>query len=257
MNAALTTERTAEASPRFTARMAGILYLLSMVTGIFGVLFVGGTLVVDGDAAATATNILAHETLFRLAFASFLVGVVCYVAVTALLYRLLQPVNRSLSLLAALFSLVGCAMWAVGSLFQLAALSVLGGGGSLSAFTVGQAQDLALTLLNLDSQALSIGIVFFGFYCLLLGYLVFRSTFLPRVVGVLLVLAGVGYLTNLYPPLENALSFYLQVPGLLGEGSLTLWLLVMGVNAKRWKEQATQREHPCACDVHQRRRATR
>jgi hypothetical protein len=108
----------------------------------------------------------------------------------------------------------------------------------VSAFTIEQEQALALMLLKLNSQALSIGIVFFGFYCLLIGYLIFRSTFLPRLVGVLLALAGVGYLTNLYPPLEHALSLYPQVPGLLGEGSLTLWLLVVGVNAERWKKQA-------------------
>jgi hypothetical protein len=140
-------------------------------------------------------------------------------------------------LLAAFFSLEGCAMWAAGSLFQLAALAVLGGGESLSAFTMAQAQAQALTLLNLNAQALSIGIVFFGFYCLLLGYLIFRSTFLPRLVGVLLALTGVAYLTYLYPPLEQALAPYLQVPSLLGEGSLTLWLVIMGVNAQRWQEK--------------------
>jgi hypothetical protein len=238
MNTAVMTDRMEEASPRFTARMAGALYLLSIVTGVVAVLLVDGTLVVNGDAAATATNILRHETLFRLSFASFLIGVACYVAVTALLYSLLRPVNRTLSMLAAFFSLVGCAMWSVGSLFQLAALGLLGGGGSLSAFTVAQVQAQALTLLDWNAQALDIGIVFFGFYCLLLGYLIVRSTFLPLLVGALLALTGVSYLTYLYPPLEHALASYLQVPGLLGEGSLTLWLLVMGVNAHRWKEQA-------------------
>jgi hypothetical protein len=234
--------RMTEASPRFTARMAGVAYLLSIVTGIVGVFFVSGALVVDGDAAATATNILAHETVFQLAFASSLIGIVCYVGVTALLYGLLRPVSRNLSLLAAFFSLVGCALWAVGMIFQLAALAVLGGGGSPSAFTVGQIQTLALTLLQLNSQAFYIGIVFFGCYCLLIGYLVFRSTFLPRLVGMLMALTGVGYLTYLYPPLEQALSPYLQVPGLLGEGSLTLWLLVVGVNAQRWTERARAAE---------------
>jgi hypothetical protein len=239
MSAGITMEqRMAGASPRFTARMAGVMYLLSIVMGVVGVLFVGAQFMVNGDAAATATNIVAHETLFRLSFAFFLIGLACYVVVTALLYRLLQPVNQTLSLLAALFSLIGCCLWAVGSLFQLATLSVLGGGGSFRAFAVGQVQDLAFTILKLNSLALSIGMVFFGFYCLLIGYLVFRSTFLPRVVGVLMALAGLGYLTNLYPPLENALSTFLQVPGLLGEGSLTLWLLIVGVNVERWKEKA-------------------
>jgi hypothetical protein len=238
MSTTVMTDRMVEASPRLTARMAGVLYVLSIVSGVVAVFFVGGTLVVEGDAAATATNILRHETLFRLSFASFLIGVVCYVAVTALLYSLLRPVNRTLSLLAAFFSLEGCAMWAVGSLFQLAPLMILGGEGSLHGFTVDQVQALTLTLLDWNAQALDIGIVFFGFYCLLLGYLIVRSTFLPRLVGVLLALTGVAYLTYLYPPLEQTLAPYLQVPSLLGEGALTLWLLVMGVNVHRWQEQA-------------------
>jgi hypothetical protein len=244
MSAAVTTEVMTEASPRLVARMAGVMYLLSIVAGVVAVFLVGGTLVVNGDAAATARNILAHETLFRLSFASFLIGLASYIAVTALLYGLLRPVNGTLSLLAAFFSLVGCAMWAVGGLFQLAALAVLGDGGSLSAFTVEQVHALAFTLLSLNAQALSIGIVFFGFYCLLIGYLIFQSTFLPRIVGALVALTGFGYLTYLYPPLEQALAVYLQVPSLLGEGALTLWLLVFGVNAQRWKEQARAAEAP-------------
>jgi hypothetical protein len=151
-------------------------------------------------------------------------------------------VNRTFSLLAAFFSLVGCALWAVGSLFQLAALAILRDGGSSSSLTGDQAQALALAFLNLYSQALSIGIVFFGFYCLLIGYLIVRSTFLPRIVGALLALTGVGYLTYLYPPLQQALSAYLPVTNLLGEAALTLWLLVVGVNAPRWTEQARAAE---------------
>jgi hypothetical protein len=231
-----------DASPRFTARMAGALYLLSITAGVVAVLLVGGALVVDGDAVATATNILANETLFRLSVASFLIGVACYVAVTALLYRLLRPVSKTISLLAAFFSLVGCALWAVGSLFQLAALAILRDGGSSSGLTGEQAQAMALMLLQLNAQALSVGIVFFGFYCLLTGYLIFRSTFLPRIVGALVALTGIGYLTYLYPPLQQALSAYLPVSNLLGEAALTLWLLLVGVNAQCWKEQARAAE---------------
>jgi Domain of unknown function (DUF4386) len=246
MSEVLTSERTerivAVASPRFTARMAGALYLLSIAAGVVAVLLVGGALIVDGDAAATASNILAHETLFRLSVASFLIGVACYVAVTALLYSLLRPVNRTLSLLAAFFSLVGCALWAVGSLFQLAALDILRDGGSSSGLRGEQAQALALTFLNLYGQALSVGIVFFGFYCLLIGYLILRSTFLPRMLGALVALTGIGYLTYLYPQLQDALSAYLPVTNLLGEAALTLWLLVIGVNAQRWKDQARAAE---------------
>jgi len=179
------TERIAEASPRSLARMAGVFYLLTILTGGFALVFVSGRLVVYGDAAATATNILAHEPLFRLGFAADLIMAACYIVVTLLLYDLLKPVNRSVSLLAAFFGLVGCAV----SLFGLTPFILL--------------RDL----------------VFFGLHCLLVGYLIFRSTFL-------------------YPPLANYLSPYNLAPGMLGEGLLILWLLVFGVNEQRWKEQA-------------------
>ena len=133
---------------------------------------------------------------------------------------------------------MGCALGALSGVFQLAPLAVLGGAQYLSVFTVEQLQALALLLLKLQAHAYNIGLVFFGFYCILIGYLIFRSLFLPRILGALMVFAGLGWLTFLSPPLANHLSPYILAPGLLGEGSLTLWLLVIGVNAQRWKEQA-------------------
>jgi hypothetical protein len=127
--------------------------------------------------------------------------------VTLLLYDLLKPVNRSVSLLAAFFGLVGCAV----SLFRLTPFILV--------------RDL----------------VFFGLQCLLVGYLIFRSTFLPRIFGALMAFAGLGWLTFLWPPLANYLSPYNLAPGMLGEGSLIVWLLVKGVNVQRWKEQASVR----------------
>jgi hypothetical protein len=238
-----TMKRITESSPRLKARIAGLIYLITIVTGIFGLGFVRGRLVVDGDAAATATNILAHESLFRLGFVAVLVGTASYVAVTALLYALLKPVNPSLSLHAAFFSLVGCAVWALGCVFNLAQFVVLGGEQYLSVFKPEQLQALALMLLKLNGEAFSVGMVFFGFYCLLIGYLIFRSTFLPRIVGMLMALAGLGHLIAMFanflsPAFADHLFPYILWPGLLGEGSVTLWLLVMGVNASRWKEQA-------------------
>ena len=191
MSTAVMTERIREASPRFKAKIAGVFYLLTILTGGFA-LFVSGRLVVSGDAAATATNILAHEPLFRLAFAAELIMNACYIAVTALFYDLFKPVNRSLSLLAAFFSLVGCAIGAVSCLFYLAPLVVLGGAQYLSVFKVEQLQALAFIFLKLHTQAFNIGIVFFGFYCLLIGYLILRSTFLPRILGAGMVFAGLG-----------------------------------------------------------------
>jgi hypothetical protein len=238
MNTPVMTQRIAEASPRPGARITGVVYLVYFLTAVFGEFFLRG-LVVDGDAAATAGNILAHESLFRLGLATGLIATACYIAVTAFFYGLFKPVNRGLSLLAAFFSLVGCAILALGSLFQIAPLVVLGGSQYLGVFKVEQLRALALMSLELHSQAVNICFVFFGFYCLLIGYLIFRSAFLPRILGVLMALAGLGWLTFLSPPLASHLSPYILVLGFLAELSLMLWLLVMGVNVQRWKEQAS------------------
>jgi uncharacterized protein DUF4386 len=174
-------ERIAETSPRLKARIAGVFYLLTFLTGV-PALFVRG----------------------RLGLAAGLIAGACYIAVTLVLYYMLRPVNRGLSLLAAVISLAGC---------------TTGG-------------------LKLHPHGVDIGFVFFGFYCLLIGYLIFRSAFLPRIVGALMAFAGLGYLTFLSPSLANYLHPYNLAPGFLGEGSLTLWLLVFGVNEQRWKERA-------------------
>ena len=238
MNTPVMMERIAEASPRPGARITGVVYLLYFLTAVLGEFFMRG-LVVSGDAGATASNLLAHQPLFRLGLATGLIATACYIAVTALFYGLFKPVNRSLSLLAAFFSLLGCAILAFGSLFQLAPLAVLGGGQYLSVFKVEQLRALALMFLELNTQAVSICLVFFGFYDLLIGYLIFRSAFLPRILGVLMALAGLGWLTFLSPPVANYLSPYTLVLGFLSELSLMLWLLVRGVNVQRWKEQAS------------------
>lgn len=184
MSTAEMSDRIAEASPRFKARIAGVFYLLVFLTGGLA-LFVRG----------------------RLGSAAGLIAGACYIAVTLLFYYIFKPVNSKLSLLAAFISLVGI---------------IIG----------------PLSLLHLAPSNLN-PLVFFGFYCLLIGYLIFRSTFLPGILGVLMVFAGLGWLTFLSPPLANYLSPYIFIPGLLGEGALTLWLLVMGVNVQRWKEQAS------------------
>jgi Domain of unknown function (DUF4386) len=230
------TGRVAEASPRFKARIAGVLYLLEGSGPVF-LRIILSRLVVSGNAAATATNILANEQLFRLVFASSLISVAFHIAYTLLFYELFKPVNRSFSLLAAFFSLVACAIQAFAALFQLAPLLVLGGGGSLGAFTVEQLQALALLFLNLRAQVFNIYLIFFGFWLILISYLIFRSTFLPRIIGVLLAFDGLGWLTFLSPPLASYL--YPYIAAAFGEIPLVLWLLVVGVNVQRWKEQAS------------------
>ena len=231
------TNPIADAPPRPKARITGVVYLLYFLTAILAEVFMKG-IVVSGDAAATANNIQAHEPLFRLGLGTGLIATAWYIALTALLYELFKPVNRSVSLVAAFFSLVGCAIQAFGAVFQLAPLVISGSSADLSAFKPEESQALALILFKLDSQAQTITLVFFGLYCLLIGFLIFKSTFLPRILGVLMALAGLGWLTFLAPPLANALSPYVLVLGFLAELSLMLWLLVKGVNVQRWKQQA-------------------
>src|SRR5579862_1255923 len=237
MSTAVMVERIAGTSPRPRAKITSVFYLLYFLAAVAELIFLKG-LVVNGDAASTANNILAHQPLFRLGLATGLIATACYVAVTALFYDLFKPVNRSLSLLAAFFSLVGCAILAFASLFQLAPLVVLGGAQYLSVFKVEQLRALASLFLELYGLTVSICFVFFGVYCVLLGYLIFWSSFLPRFLGVLMAFAGLGWLTFLFPPLANQLSPYNLALGFLAELALMLWLLVMGVDVQRWKEQA-------------------
>jgi hypothetical protein len=233
-------ERIAEASPSLKARIAGVFYLLTILTRMFVEIFVRNRLVVPDEAAATASNILAHEPLWRLGFAADIIAFASYIALTALLYELFKPVNRSLALVAAFFSLVASVVQATSSLFHLAPLFLLGGSPYLSVFTVEQLQALALVFLRLRAAAYhNIGLVFFGLYCLLVGILILKSTFLPRILGVLMVLAGLSYVLFLSPQLARSLQPYILVfPG-VGQIALCLWLLAMGVNAQRWKEQAS------------------
>ena len=243
MSTVVTTARIAEVSPHSFARFAGVVYLLYFLTAIAGEILlqqagISGIGVVSADAAALANNLLAHEASFRVGFALSLISLVDYVALTALLYRLLKPVSRSVALIATFSGLMGLAVQAAGGLFQLAPLVVLRGSASLSAFDEKQVQALALLALQLHAQAGSIALVFDGVFLLLIGYLIFRATFLPPLLGVLVALAGLGWLTYLWPPLARELTPYIQGIGGLAEGTLMLWLLVIGVDGERWQEQA-------------------
>jgi len=228
-------ERIDDASPRPGATRVGIVYLLYFLTAFFAAFLMKG-LVTPGDAAATASSILAHEAVYRSGFAVGLVANAIYIALTALFYRLFEPVSRTLSLLAAFFSLVGCAVQIFGGVLQLAPLVVLGDGQLPKVFEAEQLRAAALLSLKLYTQTFSLSLVLFGLYDLLLGYLIYRSTFLPRALGVLLMVAGAGWLSFLWPPLATALTSYVLPFGALAEILLMLWLLVRGVNVTRWQE---------------------
>jgi hypothetical protein len=234
----------ADASPRLKARSAGVVYLLAGLTSVIGGMYIPGRFVVAGDAAKTANAILAHPNIFELGFSIMLAAVAFSIILTVLFYDLFRPVNRSLSLAAAFFHLVGLAILGVASLLQLAPLITLEAGQYLSAFKLEQVQALSYLFLELNTQTTNTFLAFFGIYCILIGYLIFRSTFLPHIIGMFMGLAGLGYLAFLSPSLANYLSPYNLAPAALGEGSFMLWLIVVGVNAERWTEQASGGSNP-------------
>jgi hypothetical protein len=227
-----------ETSPRLMARVTGVLYLITILAGIFAQGFVSNKLIVNGDAAATAANILAHRPLFQLGFAVYLIEMACQIAMTALFYDLLKPVSKTLSLLAAFVGLAGCVIKTVSRLFFIAPLFVLADTRYLSVFSTAQVQALALLLLEVNDHGAAIALAFFGFAAPIRGYLILRSTFLPKFLGVLSILAGVGWISYLYQPLGYRLFPIIGLLGLIGAAAQIFWLIIFGVDEPRWKEQA-------------------
>lgn len=233
----------AESSPRHLARIAGGLYLINIAGGLFALGYVPAVLVVSGDAAATARNIMARQLLYRLALAVHIIVCLTNIPLAVIFYDLFKVVNRRLSLLVVFFLLVGTAVESAIMLNQFATLSLLQGGRYSSVFTAGQLQAQAYLPLELQAIGYSISAVFFGCYCLSIGSLIFRSSFLPRILGVLLVIGGGCYLTSsfadfLSPAFGASLVPYIQLPSGVAELSLALWLVVISVNDQRWKGQA-------------------
>ncbi|WP_421932060.1 DUF4386 domain-containing protein [Phenylobacterium sp.] len=232
------------AAPRLTARITGALYVVTIAGGISGLLLRQG-LIVKGDAAATAALILGSVDLYRLSFTVELVGTLAYVAITALLYGLLRPAGPFISRVAMAFGLAGCAIGLAVSPLLLAPLVLLKSAPYLAAFSPAQLEGLAYAFLRLQGQGYTVAMTCFGLYCGLLGWLVFRSTFMPRIIGVLLALTCLGWSLDglsefLAPELSTRLGPLPMLLGLLGEGSLTAWLLVMGVNPGKWRARAAE-----------------
>lgn len=199
---------------------------------------IGGRIIVDSDAAATSANILGHRDLFQLGFTVYLIEMACQIAQTGLFYILLKPVSRNIALFALAFNVVGCTIKTLSRLFYIAPLLVLGGSPYLSVFNADQLQALALLLLDVNSMAAGIALAFFGISTFLNGYLIFRSAYLPRFLGVLSMAGGLGWLTYLYPPLGNQMFLYILLIALIGSASQILWLLIKGVDAELWNQRA-------------------
>jgi hypothetical protein len=231
------TNRIADISPRQAARVAGFLYLTIIVFGIFAEFFVRSKLIVPGDTATTANNIMASEWLFRIGIASDLIMIMCDVALALIFYVLLKPVSNPISLLAAFFRLAQAATLGINLLNLFFVLQLLSGADYLTVFSVDQLNALALLFLDAHRIGYSIGLVFFGLSVFFLGYLVFKSGYFPRILGVLLILASLGYLIDsfanfLLPSYDDYKAIFALVvfaPAFIAELSLCLWLLFKGV----------------------------
>jgi hypothetical protein len=216
---------------------------MTLAAGMSAEFLAVDTVIVPGDAAATAANISAFEQLYRFGFAANLIDYTLYVGVTVILYGLLKPAGAGISLLAAIFSLLGTVAVASASFHYLAPFVFFGDAPYLANLGAGQAQALAFLSHKLRSIGSNIALSFFGLHLLFVGWLIAGSTFLPRPLGVLSAIGGACFLilafaNFLTPPFAAQLLPYILAPGILGQASLALWLLIMGVNAARWREQA-------------------
>ena len=227
-----------EMAPKTKARLGGALFLATIVGGIVAQGVISDRLIVTGDAAATARNFAANQTLIRAAFAIFMIEMACQTASTAVMYDLLMPVDRSLARIAAVFGYVGSGIKAMARLFFYAPLFVLGGASYLSAFDAKQLEAMAYLLIRTNALGTQIALIFFGVGTVLTGYLMFRATFLPRVLGILSLIGGAAWLTFVYPPLGSRLFLPIALFALFGCAVTIGWLLIRGVDEKKWYEMA-------------------
>jgi hypothetical protein len=233
----------AGASPRQLARTAGALYLVNIVFGAFAFGAVPAILVVN-SVATTAHNLQAHELLYRLSLAAHVVVTVTNIPMALIFYELFKVVNRRLALLDVFFGLVATAVEAAGILSQFTPVVLLSGRNYANSLPAPQLHALAYLPGDLSTIDYAIYGVFYGLDFVCVAYLVFKSTFLPRAIGVLLAIDAVNYLANgfttmLAPGVAAHLGAWTGLPTIIAEGSLCLWLLVVGVDTARWKERAS------------------
>ena len=232
---------TTGTSVQVHARTAAALLLLTIVAGFFGEVYVPSRLIVSGDAAATASNLAGQRDLLRAGFASYLVEAVCDVALSWIFYLLLRPVHRDLALLAAFFGLVSTSLYGIAEVFYFALpLSLTGGAAYLKAFTSDQANALSMLSLRLYGLIGGMFMVFYGIATTIRGYLIIRSRFLPKTLGVLLCIAGAGFIVRnaalvLAPTYASDL---LLLPMFIAILSLMVWLFVKGIDQAVWSARA-------------------
>jgi len=227
-----------ETSPSTRGRILAALYLFVIIGGITAQSFISDRLVVGDDAARTAANILANKSLYRLGFTIFMLEMIAQVGVSALYYDLMKPVNRSVARVSAILGLTGCGIKTLARLFYYAPLILLGGASYLSAIQPAQLEALSLAFIKINAQGAAIGIIFFGFESLLRGWLLFKSEFLPRFLGVLSMVSGLGWLTFLWPPLGSRAFVGVALFTIAGLIATIGWLFIRGVDDVKWRERA-------------------
>ncbi len=227
-----------EMKPQTMARWSAVLLLATISGGVFAQTVLMDRLVVAGDAAATARNIVANPTLVRAAYAIFMIEMTCQIATTAVMYEVLKPVDRRLSQMAAVFGYVGSGVKILSRLFLYAPLFVLSGSSYLASFNQGQLDTITSLLIRINNQGAGMACIFLGLSTVIVGYLMFRATFLPRALGVLGVIGGMGWLAFVYPPLGNTLFMPIALIALLGCAVTIGWLLIRGVDELKWREMA-------------------
>lgn len=225
------------------ARIAGVLWLATIGLGLFGEAVVRSRLITS-DADTTLSNVLTHEGAYRLGEAALLTGTATYLALTAIMYRLLAPVSRNLSLIAAFFSVVGCVFWMFSLVGDAAPLVFLADGRSVLGASPETTRALTFAFMKLHSETLLLGMLCFGVHCLLMGILIVRASFLPALIGIVLGLGGVcymaaGYFHTLSPDLYAQFGRFLFLPGEAGEIAIALWLAIVGLNAAKWTDAQT------------------
>ena len=226
-------------NPKLLARFAGVFFLLTIVGGIAAQAGISERLIVFGDAARTANNILSNRGLFQVGFTVYLIEMACQVATAALLFRILRPVSGTLALLMLLMEMTGIVIKTFARVFFITPLWMLDGGTAMSGMDITQLQTLSLILLKVNDYGAATAIAFFGFSTILTGYLVFRSTYLPSWLGVLGMIAGLGWLTFIYPPLGYRVFMYAALFGLLAAAAKIFWLIVYGVDEEKFRAVET------------------
>ena len=232
------TNPLAETSPSTRGRILAALYLFVIIAGVTAQSFIADGMVVRDDAARTAANILANTSLYRLGYTIFMLEMVAQVGVTLLFYDLLKPVNRSVARASMVLGLTGCGIKTMARLFYYAPLILLGGASYLSAVQPAQLEALSLVFIKINNQGAAIGLIFFGFEALLEGWLMFKSEFLPRFLGVISMIGGLGWLTFLWPPLGSQAFAGVALFAIVGVIATTGWLFIRGVDDVKWRERA-------------------